>query len=184
MLLFVDWVKARLHTVEDMLDDNRCILTFDQICEKMGYSANRMLEYNVVSSAVKLFLRRHGDMSRDDLDFEFLPFCGENISTIKELRKVLVDRKNSSACAIGFWKRKLNFDVTSNVWIMATRSTKETRLKLLQWKILHNIYATNILLSKMKVTENNKCSYCKNIVDFIEHFFYECPVVVNFWKFI
>ena len=36
----------------------------------------------------------------------------------------------------------------------------------------------------MKVTESNKCSFCVDVVDFIEHFFFNCPVVHDFWKFI
>ena len=55
---------------------------------------------------------------------------------------------------------------------------------MLQWKILHNIYPTNILLSKIKVKENNKCSCCSDTVDVIEHFFVECPVVRHFQNFI
>ena len=35
----------------------------------------------------------------------------------------------------------------------------------------------------MKVKENNRCSYCPDIVDYIEHFFCECPVVQNLWLF-
>ena len=38
--------------------------------------------------------------------------------------------------------------------------TGDYRLRVEEWKILHNIYPTNILFSKLKVKENNKCSYC------------------------
>ena len=34
----------------------------------------------------------------------------------------------------------------------------------------------------MKVRDSNTCSYCNDVIDFMEHFFYECPVVSNFWK--
>lgn len=183
VLFFADWVKGRILTVEDMLDDNGYVLTLDFICEKIGYLPNRILEYNVVCSAVKSFLRRQTEVC-DDSNFELLPFCGENVNTIRGLRKMLVDKKNVSPCAVGFWKRKFNFDIIPTTWNMASMCTKEIRLKLLQWKILHNIYATNILLSKMRIVENDKCSYCKNVVDYLEHFFYECPVVHKFWKFI
>ena len=33
----------------------------------------------------------------------------------------------------------------------------------------------------MKVTDDNKCTLCRNEVDYIEHFFYECPPVKTFW---
>ena len=65
---------------------------------------------------------------------------------------------------------------------MAFRSSQETSLRVLQWKLLHNIYPSNILLNKMKVTENQNCPYCPDEVEFIEHFFFYCPVVQAFWK--
>ena len=46
---------------------------------------------------------------------------------------------------------------------------------------MHNIYPTNIFLCKIKRKENNTCSYC-NDVDFIEQFFFYCPIVYDFRK--
>ena len=68
------------------------------------------------------------------------------------------------------------------VWIRNRRThvvTKETRLRVLQWKILHNIYPTNILLYKMKVRDDRMCSYCNDAVDCIEHFFFDCNDAVD-----
>ena len=48
---------------------------------------------------------------------------------------------------------------------------------------MHNIYSTNILLSKLKVKENSKCSYCTDTVDVIVHYFVDCPVVRHFLNF-
>ena len=63
-------------------------------------------------------------------------------------------------------------------------SEQQKKQDSMYWKILHNIYPTNILLCKMKVKENNKCTYCNELVDYIEHFFFECPVVHDFWRYI
>ena len=38
------------------------------------------------------------------------------------------------------------------------------------------------MLCKMKVKTNNHCSYCNGVVDFIEHFFFYCPIIRVFWK--
>jgi hypothetical protein len=81
-----------------------------------------------------------------------------------------------------FWRRKLQIEFTERHWLSAREATREVRLRELQWKINHNIYPTNILLHKMKVTEDNKCSLCRNEIDFIEHFFFHCTPVNAFWK--
>ena len=36
----------------------------------------------------------------------------------------------------------------------------------------------------MNASESDKCTFCPDTIDFIEHFFCECPIVVIFWKFI
>ena len=50
----------------------------------------------------------------------------------------------------------------------------------MQWKILHNIYPTIISLCKMKVRDDQMCSYCNDVVDYIEHFFLTVRRIRNF----
>ncbi|MEM6737394.1 MAG: reverse transcriptase domain-containing protein [Bacteroidota bacterium] len=78
-----------------------------------------------------------------------------------------------------FWERK-QFQFNRNNWQIPFDSTKEVRLRLLQWKILHNIYPTRILLHKMKIADSQKCPHC-NVVDFSEHFFFYCQKVTKMW---
>ena len=64
---------------------------------------------------------------------------------------------------------------------IAHESTKETRLRLLHFKFIHNIYPTNILLSKMGIMPSNKCIWCSEI-DCIEYAFFKCTKLEKFWK--
>ena len=106
-------------------------------------------------------------------------FNGKSLYTVREFRKELNSLKSTDPCCVQFWKHKMNYTLSKNNWSIAYNSPKETRLRVLHWKLLHNIYPTNILLHKMKVVDNNKCSFCP---DKIEHFFFECPAVQLFWK--
>ena len=66
---------------------------------------------------------------------------------------------------------------------MLSLVTKETRLRVVQWNILHNIYLTNVLLCKMKVRDNQMCSYCNDAADYIEQFFFDCPTIQKFLNY-
>ena len=88
---------------------------------------------------------------------------------------------DSVPCANGFWSRKFGLEIDEHIWSLVT---KETRLRVLQWNILHNIYPTNILLCKMKVRDDQMCSYCNDVVDYMEHFFFDCPTIKKFWNYI
>ena len=74
---------------------------------------------------------------------------------------------DSVLCTIGFWSRKFGLEIDKHIRSMPSLVTKKnTRLGVLQWKVLHNIYPTNILLCKMKVRDDQLCSYCNDVVDY------------------
>ena len=59
----------------------------------------------------------------------------------KAIRETLINSRNS-VCKVEFWKRKYDTDIL-NYFGIAITASKESRL--LHFKILHNIYPTNIL---------------------------------------
>ena len=91
---------------------------------------------------------------------------------------------DSVPCANGFWSRKFGLEIDEHIWSIPSVVTKETRLRVLQWKILHNIYPTTILLCKINVRDDQMCSYCNDVVDYIQHFLFDCPTIGNFWNYI
>lgn len=98
----------------------------------------------------------------------------------KDFRKLLTD--DIQPCSVNFWNRKLNIQIDERHWKATFSAAKETRLRVLQWKVLHNI-PTNILLNKMGIASSNKCSACNaNEPDYIEHFFFSCEKVKPIWK--
>lgn len=182
VLFFPRWIKANVIYISDLINPNGNILEYEEIVNVIGQSASSWLEYRAVHEAVRNFLSTLDEpFQQRNICTTFLMFKGKKVTSIKHFRQELICEKYSNPCCTGFWKRKLNYDVTPPTWLTATECTKETRLRLLHWKIIHNIYPTNILLQKMKVTDSNHCSLCTNCVDFIEHFFYECPPVKKFW---
>jgi len=58
---------------------------------------------------------------------------------------------------------------------------KEARLITLNWKILSNVYPTNILLEKMCKSCSSKCETC-HVEDYLEHFFFYCKRVRQLWE--
>ena len=54
-------------------------------------------------------------------------------------------------------------------------------LRNMYFKILHNIYPTNLLLHRMKIKASPNCDYCGDI-DHIIHMFFSCPSLKSFWE--
>ena len=183
ILFFRDWAEKGLVSIHDIISQN-VLLTFERVCEILGRNANRIIEYNIIHATVGRFINNNNTpMAERQININDTPmFCDQNVQKARQLRNILTSYQETQPCSINFWKRKLNYEIKNVDWCLSFDSTTETRLRVLQWKLLHNIYPTNIMLCKMQVQENNFCSYCQGIVDYIEHFFFYCPIINQFWK--
>ena len=63
------------------------------------------------------------------------------------------------------------------------KSNKEIKLQEIQWKILHNVFPTNILLKRIGIKQSENCDFC-NQRDFVEHYFFQCTRILKFWDYI
>ena len=69
--------------------------------------------------------------------------------------------------------KKINIDLDRNHWSAAFTDTKETRLRRLRWKIVHNVYPTNILLKMMGIADSETYNACNSgDKDYVGHFFF------------
>ena len=123
-------------------------------------------------SVVYTFVHSHNVCDTVDTELSDQPlFCNRKINTAKDFRKALIFMHDSGLCTNGFWGRKFGLEIDEHIWSIPSLVTKETRLRVLQWKILHDIFPTNLLLCKMKVRDDQRCPCCNDVVNYNEHFF-------------
>ena len=157
-------------------------MDFETIQRILGPSANLFLEYRIVYIALSSYLKNN--ISNIEHPTHYLLLNGKVMPTSKLIRNFIVNLKFVEPCSSRFWENKLNISISKDIWNIPISSTKESRLRELQWKILHNIYPTNILLTKMGLKHSNICSFCDNSIDFIEHFFYYCSKIKDIWTYV
>ena len=59
--------------------------------------------------------------------------------------------------------------------------TKETKLSIFQFKIIHIILPHKVLLYKMKITDSDLCLYCGS-QETLQHLLASCPSLRTFWS--
>ena len=59
---------------------------------------------------------------------------------------------------------------------------KDNKVKEFQFKILYRYIGTNKLLYKMGKVASNRCTFCELQIESIEHLFFECLPVKDFWS--
>ena len=59
--------------------------------------------------------------------------------------------------------------------------TVQTKLQSFQYKIYHQILATNKFLTKIGILDSDKCTFCHDQPESIIHLFWHCNTVQYLW---
>ena len=76
-----------------------------------------------------------------------------------------------------FQNRDLNW---KHIYSVRKICCQNTKLHWFQYRILHRILATNDLLMKMNIKQNNLCHFCNEEIEKLAHLFWHCNVVNRF----
>ena len=177
-------IRRNMIYINDFIEDGE-IICFDTFKSRFGMTAETHLAYNIIFNALK---KVEGDIKSS---LEILPTqISTNKYLFQELETGCISRKNY----YNLINKKVTVSVkktfrdmyqieehNTDVWYSALQSTSEVKLIQLQWKILHNIYPTGVLLHKMKKRPSDQCEFCDQ-QDTLVHFFVSCPVSRELWN--
>ncbi len=109
--------------------------------------------------------------------------CGDTVPlSITGAKKVLRLRQNEVPTGVKKWSLNEPPSFWRNSFILARKMTKESKLQVLQYKVLHQIIPTQQYLYRRKVVQSPFCQSCHDILDTTQHMLLECPQVQNIWK--
>ena len=175
MPLFINkWIDSNFKYLYQLLKVDGQIKTYQEVQQEIGPYGGLMLDYMAVCKAV---IKSGINLTSINHDPTTLNITMPLISN-KALRRLIASKKGLLLNCTNVWLRK-QVDI-SRYFTIGLESTKESRLKLLHFNIIHNCYPTNELLTQMRMKQSNKCDFCQE-VDFLEHFFYECQRLRIFW---
>ena len=167
--------QANIQLVGDIVNTDT-IISFAEFKNVYGQKPDSQLVYNILFNALSRCQNNILTAEEDDIYFR-----NSKISSLgrKDLFKIIRSREVPIANAYLF--KKFNCKMSEEHWLIPFKYSNETRLQSLQWKILHGIFPTGTLLTKMKLRANNNCQFCDSI-DTLQHFFYDCPISKVVWK--
>ena len=83
------------------------------------------------------------------------------------------------------WSENLQIPISeesmSEYYSINFECTVESKLRSFQYKILQRILTTNKFLNVCKISED-LCYFCGSETETLEHLFWQCPIISNFWK--
>ena len=160
-----------------------CFLSLDAFLQKYKVKCNFLQYFSLLSaipsrwkSIVKRKEHRHvTDVAGTQLAISELSSKTIYNTMINQQKCPPTAEKRLIEC--GFDTRKWQ-----SVFSLPFRVTKEVKLSVFQYKIVHNILYTNNILYKIKKKNHPYCPFRTNIEQTIAHLFFTCPVAELFWS--
>uniref|UniRef100_A0A8P4KRJ8 Reverse transcriptase domain-containing protein n=1 Tax=Dicentrarchus labrax TaxID=13489 RepID=A0A8P4KRJ8_DICLA len=185
---FLSWRDKGIHVIGDLLRDNT-LLSFQQLQETFSIPKHHFFGYLQI---------RHF-MSLQTTSFS------TNIS-YSDAERFLLERKNRKHFIASFysllgssvsyhipdishkWEKDLNNEYIEDDWHATIRLIRSTstcnRLRETQYKILHRLHITPVILNKIDHSISPLCNKCNLERGTYFHYFWECKLISRFWTLI
>ena len=104
-----------------------------------------------------------------------------NVVTSKKVRNILIQRKFVEQLAsLRLCRQGLDSSKLSSIYMLPFKITKETKLSIFQYKIIHNILPHGVMLHRMKIVNSPLCIHCDSL-ETLSHMLVNCIVIQKFW---
>ena len=168
------------------LIDGEHFFTHQQFTAKYHIKIN-YLRYHSITLAVRAYILRLDVVEQTKIKIKNFQPIFETLISKKKCSQIvyqkMLDRKSNIT---GFEKWKMKLGISEFDWLESFKTLKlscnDTKLHWFQFRINHNILTTNRSVSKYDKDQCDLCSFCKNSSETIQHLFWYCPVVKQFWK--
>ena len=107
-----------------------------------------------------------------------------NKLTSKKLHLILAEANNVKPTAQDYFENifetcQFNW---KKIYVLICNTTLDTKARMFQYKVLHNILYANKMLFKFGKVTSPRCSFCKLHDETIMPLFYDCLIVKELWN--
>ena len=183
---YKDLHLAGITKVKDLLNDNNELLSINDLIHKIGVAIpfTKLLGLiDAIPADWKRKLKICSSMDNKTSGSEKAPLLPANGVSCGQARRILIVKKwieplaNDRLRRLGVHEEgKIN-----EIHSLAFKITKETKLSIFQFKLVHNILPHRILQHKMGIVDSPRCLDCNN-PETVLHMLVSCPMLEMFWS--
>ena len=169
-------IMANIRYLQDVLDREGAVRPMRDFPPQIRKEPDFMFIYSAIKTAIINSGKRNRLQPRN------LKILVNKMMLLKnsDLRYIIDFNQAKDICGRSFWEKKFPLDDCFSRYLHSLRSIRETKLKVLIFKIFHNIFPTKILLKKWNMVDTDLCA-C-GAKDFIEHALVECSLLAHLWE--
>ena len=180
-VVYRNWVDEGITKIGHLTKDNGSFLTYNEFRNKYQNVVTNFLTYNGLMAAIRTYMRKlnisneHHDDVRDSVGWQNL----KNSKTV--IKNILTKVPNTHNSTVK-WNNNFQGLDWKKIYTICHKTTLDTKLRWFQLRLLYRILPTNRFLFLRKIKTSEICDLCKNGIESIEHMFFDCPIVYNFWQ--
>ena len=184
-MLYKSWYKKGIIVINDLLENDGNFLSFNSFKVKFDVTVN-FLQYFGICKAIK-----SGYNIQTTINKMEQPLRPDTIALICKYSKgcshiYSLFQANEKKESKSLRKWKIHFNIDDRIWQTYCNinfsSTIDVDLRWFQYKVMHRILFTNVLLFKLKLVEDDLCSFCHMHTETLIHFFCDCKFSINIWS--
>ena len=185
-IYYKDWHAVGIKKIKDLLNDENKFTSYQNLSQKVGkrFPFTKLLGLiNAIPDSWKQKLKTQSRFNNDNDQHNNKASLTTKGITCKKSCSIFVKRKFKEPLANNRLRRlgvnelhKIN-----EIHSLSFKMTKETKLSIFQFKIIHNILPHRVLLYKMKITNSDLCLYCGS-QETLQHLLVSCPLLRTFWS--
>ena len=185
---YKDWHAVGIEKIKDLLNGENKFTSHQNLSQKVGkrFPFTKLLGLiNAIPDSWKQKLRTQSRFNNDNGQCNTEASLTTKEITCKQSCIIFVKRKfkeplaNDRLRTLGVNElHKIN-----EIHSLSFRMTKETKLSIFQFKMIHNILPHRVLLYKMKIPDSDLCLYCGR-QETLQHLLVSCPLLrtFEFWS--
>ena len=180
-----DWRGKGLRTLNDLLNENGALMTFTQLKNKFHLNGTHLDYIGLKHSLPAPWLRADKVKLPAPIIHPAVEFILSHQKGSKYLYSVILneDLTEHKHKWEGTWGERYDDICWRDVYQNIFEATISSSYRALHYKIITRIHVTNELLFRMGITDSSGCTRCGSSVrDTLEHKFWLCPTVREFWK--
>eukprot|EP00105_Crassostrea_gigas_P040116 XP_019924264.1 PREDICTED: uncharacterized protein LOC109619185 [Crassostrea gigas] len=188
-LFIKSWYEKGVKIISDFLDVDGNLLPHDIFQHRFNMNVC-IMQYNSVVSAISRYLKSFlTKNSYQGFITPYIPIYYKSLLLYNKCTNVVYRQLNSCnviPTSISKWESELvQYGAkicVNDAFNVCFKTTKDTQLQWLQFRLLHRILPVNHYLKKIKVVSSDCCSFCKHEVETIQHVFINCEKVSTIWS--
>ena len=185
------WISAGILFIGDLLNSDGEFYSYRELTRCFNVRTN-FLEFNGIIRAIKQFLNNEG--FNHGLFKSVNPLIPITLLMIKKDQKgcrnvyKLLRKPDELPKSHPKWINDLNNSAITTInrnesfFGIVYKLTQDPKLLWFQYRFNHRILATNYLLVKMNLKDNNMCTFCRNAPESLLHLFWTCEISKQFWS--